>query len=115
MPFRLDLKAGKVTGSIMAIDQFTFELLQAQFQESAKVKQPGIEAAMQITVVAYGQCRGKKYLSRMTAPTAWKEIKYVLAVPGGFVSIGLGTMTGADFDESPLESRLHTLRLSPST
>jgi hypothetical protein len=47
-------------------------------------------------------------------PAAWKQVDYVLAVPGGFVAIRLGTMTGANFDESSLESKLHTLRLSAS-
>ncbi len=112
VPFRLDLKAGKVLGSIMAIDESTFEMLQHQFEETAKLKQPGKEITTEISVVTFGQCQGKKFRIRMTAPAAWKELSYFLAVPGGFVSIGLGTMTGADFDESPLESKLHTLRLS---
>jgi hypothetical protein len=112
--FRLDLKAGKVIGSIMAIDEFTFGLLQLQRDQAAKIPQPGGQASIEVSDVSFEQCSGKKYLQRMTAPAPWKQVDYVLRVPGGFVSIGLGTLTGAEFDESPLESKLHTLRLSSS-
>jgi hypothetical protein len=114
VPFRLDLKAGKVIGSIMAIDEFTFGLLQLQREQAAKILQPGVQATNEVSDVSFEQCSGKKYLHRMTAPAPWKHVDYVLRVPGGFVSIGLGTPTGAEFDESPLESKLHTLRLSVS-
>jgi hypothetical protein len=110
VPFRLDLKAGKVIGSIMAIDESTFKHLQWQQEQAAKVRQPGIEATDEVSDVSFDQCTGKKYLYRQTAPAPWKQVDYVLHVPGGFVSIGLGTVTGAEFDESPLESKLHTLR-----
>jgi hypothetical protein len=36
VPFRLDLKAGKVLGTIMAIDEFTFEHLQYQREQTAE-------------------------------------------------------------------------------
>jgi hypothetical protein len=42
VPFRLDLKAGKVIGSILAIDEFTFGLLQSQREQAAKIPQPQI-------------------------------------------------------------------------
>ena len=112
VPFRLDLKAGKVIGSIMAIDKFTFELLQLQHEQAGKIPQPGVQASIEVSDVSFEQCSGKKYLRRMTTPAPWKQVDYVLRVPGGFVSIGLGTLTGAEFDESPLESKLNTLRLS---
>lgn len=114
VPFRLDLKAGKVAGSIGAIDEFTFGLLQLQREQAAKIQQPGVQWTSEVSDVSFGPCSGKKYLHRMTAPATLKQVDYVLRVPGGFVSIGLGTLKGADFDESPLESKLHTLRLSAS-
>jgi hypothetical protein len=114
VPFRLDLKAGKVIGSIMAIDQFTFDLLQLQHEQAAKIQQPGVQATNEVSDVSFEHCSRKKYLYRRTAPAPWKQVDYILRVPGGFVSIGLGTLTGAEFDESPLESKLHTLRLSAS-
>jgi hypothetical protein len=114
VPFRLDLKAGKVIGSIMAIDQFTFDLLQLQHEQAAKIQQPGVQATNEVSDVSFEHCSGKKYLYRRTAPAPWKQVDYILRVPGGFVNIGLGTLTGAEFDESSLESKLHTLRLSAS-
>ncbi|MDB5328303.1 MAG: hypothetical protein JWM57_3872 [Phycisphaerales bacterium] len=122
VPFRLDLKAGKVIGSIMAIDELTFAHLRWQREQAMKTPvsamegfpQPKIEGTFDVSEVSYEQCSGKKYLSRMTSPAPWKQVDYILRAPGGFVSIGLGTVTGVDFDESPLESRLHTLRLSAS-
>jgi len=122
VPFRLDLKAGKVIASIMAIDEGTFRLLQWQREQAAKAPAPVIEGFPQPVVVgdynesevSFGPCARKKYLYVQTAPAPWKQVDYVLRVPGGFVSIWLGTLTGAEFDESPLELKLHTLRLSAS-
>jgi len=121
VPFRLDLKAGKVIGSIMAIDEFTFNHLQWQREQTIApmpamdgFPQPVVEGTFDVSEISFEECRGRKYLSRMTSPAPWKQVDYVLRVPGGFVSIGLGTTTGADFNESPLESKLHTLRLSAS-
>ena len=73
-----------------------------------------MQATNEVSEVSFEQCSGKKYLHRMTAPALWKRVDYVLRVPGGFVSIGLGTLTGVEFDEAPLEFKLHTLRLSAS-
>jgi hypothetical protein len=36
----------------------------------------------------------------------------MLSVPGGYVSVWLGTMTGAEFDEAQIEAKLHTIALS---
>jgi hypothetical protein len=114
VPFRLDLKAGKVIGSIMAIDEFSFEHMQHEREQTSKRKHPGQSLTWTIHNVSAGESRGKKFVCVMTAPAPWKQVDYVLRVRGGFVSIGLGTMSGADFDESPLEAKLHTLRLSAS-
>lgn len=114
VPFRLDLRAGKVIGSIMAIDESTFRLLQLQRAQAAVFQESEVQATNEVSEVLFGPCSGKKYLHRMIAPAPWKQVDYVLHVPGGFVSIGLRTLTGAEFDETPLESKLHTLRLSAS-
>jgi hypothetical protein len=114
VPFRLDLKAGKVTGSIMAIDQSGFDGSLREREQTAKLRQPGQETANEISDVSLDGCSGKKYVFRMIKPAPWKQVDYLLRVPGGCVWIRLSTMTGADFDESPLEAKLHTLRLSAS-
>ena len=69
-----------------------------------------MQATNEVSDVSFEQCTGKKHVHRMTVPAPWKQVDYVLRVPGGFVSIGLGTLTGVAFDEPPLESKLHTLR-----
>lgn len=114
VPFRLDLKAGKIIGSIMAIDESSFEGSQREREQTTKLRQPGQETANEISDVSLDGCSGKKYVFRRITPAPWKQVDYLLRVPGGCVWIRLSTMTGADFDESPLESRLHTLRLSAS-
>jgi len=114
VPFRLDLKAGKVIGSITAIDEPTFNLFRYQREQTGKIQRPPVQETTEVLDVSFQECRGKKYLYRMTAPAPWKTVDCVLSVPGGFVDISLGTMTGADFNESPLESKLHTLQLSAS-
>jgi hypothetical protein len=113
-PFRLDLKAGKVVGSIMAIDESGFEGSLREREQTAKLRQPGQETANEISNVSLDGYSGKKYVFRMIKPAPWKQVDYLLRVPGGCVWIRLSTMTGADFDEVPLESKLHTLRLSAS-
>jgi hypothetical protein len=112
VPFRLDLKAGKVIGSITAIEEFSFETSQREREQTAKLSWPGIQTANEISDVSFDGCSGKKYVFRRVAPAPWKTVDYLLRVPGGFVWIQLNTMTGVDFDETPLESKLHTLRLS---
>lgn len=113
-PFRLDLKAGKVIGSIMAIEESWFEHHQREREQTSKLQQPGQETANEISDVLINGCSGKKFLFRMIKPAPWKQLDYLLRVPGGCVWIKLGTMSGADFDESPLELKFHTLRLSAS-
>jgi hypothetical protein len=61
--------------------------------------------------VSFGAIAGKKYSYTQTSPVPWKRITYLLSVPGGFVDAILDG-GGPDFDETPFESRLHTLRLS---
>jgi hypothetical protein len=108
VPFRLDLKRGKLIGSIMAIDEATFTLLQHQREQWAP--SPSVRANQEVTAVRFGEVRGKKYLYTQSAPAPWKRVDYVLVVPGGFVTVMLDAL-GADFEESPFETRAHTLRL----
>lgn len=111
VPFRLDLKKGKLIGTIMAIDEFSFDLMQKQ--QEHWVAPPGLEATREVQAVRHGDVSGKKYIFRQTAPVPWKRVDYVLSVPGGFVSAMLDAL-GADFDEAPFDDKLHTVRLSAS-
>jgi hypothetical protein len=72
-------------------------MMRHQSEEAAKLKYPGGEVTTTFSAVAYGECSGRKMLLRMTRPAAWMEVEYLLAVPGGFVCVSLGTVTGADF------------------
>lgn len=109
-PFRLDLKAGKIVGWIIAPfeDESSFEGSQREREQTAKLRQPGQQTANEISDVSFDGCSGKKYVF----PAPWKQVDYLLRVPGGFVWVKLSSMSGTDFDESPLEAKLHTLRLS---
>jgi hypothetical protein len=112
VPFRLDLKKGKLIGTIVVIDEFSFDLMQRQ--QEHWVAPPGLEATREVLAVRHGDVSGKKYTYRQSAPVPWKRVDYVLSVPGGFASAMLDAL-GADFDEAPFDAKLHTLRLSAST
>jgi hypothetical protein len=112
VPFRLDVKQGKLIGTIMAIDESSFDLMQRQKEHW--VAPPGLEATHEVQAVRHGDVSGKKYIYRQIAPVPWKRVDYVLSVPGGFVSAMLDAL-GSEFDEAPFEDKLHTVRLSAST
>jgi hypothetical protein len=111
-PSLLQLKKGKLTGTVMAIDENLFHQTQRE-RESDWVVSPGVEATRDIQVAEYGSVSGKKYVYRRIAPDQSKRVDYVLNVPGGFAMAGIEA-AGADFDESAFESALPTLRLSAS-
>jgi hypothetical protein len=112
-PSRLDLKAGKIIGSIMESDEFSFGRQSEELKrKAAQVLPPDAEHTHVVSDVSFGPCRGKKCIHLTTSPIHWKEVEYLLHVPGGAVSIMLATLKGKDFDEVPLESKLHTLRIS---
>jgi hypothetical protein len=117
VPFQLALKAGKVVGSITTLeDEFSFEHSQREREQTATRPHPhGMQTANEISDISRGGCSGKKFVFRnISTPVPLKQVDYLLRVPGGFVWVQLMTAAGADFDESPLESKLHTLRLSAS-
>ena len=111
VPFRLDLKKGKLIGTIMVIDEFSFDLMQRQ--QEHWVAPPGLEATREVHAVRHGDVSGKKYIYRQIAPVPWKRVDYVLSVPGGFVSAMLDALV-QDFDEVPFDAKLHTVWLSAS-
>lgn len=111
-PYLLQFKKGKLSGTVMAIDEKLFHQTQRD-REGEWVVAPGVEATRQIQVAEYGNVSGKKYVYRRIAPDPSKRVDYVLSVPGGFVMAGIEA-AGADFDEAPFEAQLHTVRLSAS-
>jgi hypothetical protein len=121
VPFRLDLKTGKVIGSITAIDKLGFEHFMGLSEQQPKAQQPAMECFRHpewkrvVTAISCGQVSGQKCSVRVLGPVSWKRVDYVLRVPGGFVTVFLGTMKGEEFDELPFEAKLHTLRLAVSS
>jgi hypothetical protein len=111
VPFRLDLKHGKLVGTITAIDELSFGLLERQHEDT--VAPPGLKVAREVREVRCGEVSGKKFVYRQTVPVPWKRVEYVLSVPGGFVSATLDAL-GADFDGSSFDAKLHTLGLTAS-
>jgi hypothetical protein len=111
LPFGLSLKSGKIGGSISTIhDESWFEGSLQEREQTAKLRWPGQQTANEISDVSFDGCSGKKYVF----PAPWKQVDYLLRVRGGFVWIRLSSTSGDDFDESPLEAKLHTIRVSAS-
>jgi hypothetical protein len=111
-PYLLQVKKGKLSATVMAIDQSMFHQTQRE-RESDWVVPPGVEATREIQVAQYGNVSGKKYVYRRIEPDPWKRVDYVLSVPGGFAMAGIEA-AGADFDEAPFEAQLQTVKLSAS-
>jgi len=109
IPYRIDLRKRKIFGTIIAIDGLSFDLIQRQHENW--IAPPGLEATRTQQVVQHGDVSGKKYLYRQAVPASWKRVDYVWNVPGGFVSAMLDAH-GADFDKTPFEASLNTLRMS---
>jgi hypothetical protein len=107
VPFNLNLRKGKLRAFITAINEFTFRNLQLP---ASRVITSG-EGRIDEQDVQFGKTTGKKYLRLQTVPVPWRQLDYVLAVPGGFASIMLCRTDGREFDEIPFEATLHTLRI----
>lgn len=109
VPFRLDLTTGTLNASITVVDEFVYTLIPKQNEHW--VAPPHVQAIRTESEVLLECCHGKKYVYVEQSAKNWKRVDYVLAVPGGFVTIWIGTDSGEDFDESPIEDRLDTLSL----
>jgi hypothetical protein len=112
VPFRLDLKFGRVWASIAAINQLSMEIQLRNF-EHWSVQSP-LEATLETRPVRFGEVSGKKFTILETAPVREKSVRYLLVAPGGNVSVDVRSRNGAEFDESTLEMQLHTLAITPS-
>ncbi len=110
VPFRLDLKHGKVWAVITTINELGFAI--EEQLDKHWVAPPELKLTMDVRSVAFGPCKGKKFVILDRGAVEGKTIRYVLTVPGGYVTIHVGARNQADFDELSLESQLHTLHLS---
>ena len=108
-----EFRKGELFAAIVPIDEFSFDALQHQMAASFTMPPP-IVAHRTASPVTYGESTGYKYVYDQSAPKPWKQVDYLLKVPGGFVSIQVCAM-GADFDEQEFEDRLCTLSLEQPT
>jgi hypothetical protein len=116
-PFQLQFKKGKLIGQITAIDDLGFEI--SKRQREHEIKPPiGVEFPFKVpqillekSDVTFRPVIGRKYVQTAVTPKSWKRVEYILSVPGGYMSVILDG-GGRDFDESLVESKLHTLKLA---
>lgn len=113
--WRLDLKTKGIVGLVEGMDESTFDDALRLLKQVRPVPRPRGAPTVTVTTsnIRRGGCSGKKHVTRWPTLARAKHVQYVLRVPGGGVSIGLDGTGKADFDESPLESKLHTLRVRP--
>lgn len=111
--WRLDLKTKGVVGLIEGMDRTSYLNARRLLKTIRPVPQPRGTPKVTVTSssIRRGVCSGMKHIRRWSKPALSKQVHYLLQVPGGGVTIVLVTTGKADFDESPLESKLHTLRI----
>jgi hypothetical protein len=116
VPFQLQFKMKNLVGDITAAEEgLGADILKYQIDHEpppwTPIDPPGVTSGIEAQAVKFGDVIGRKTIHKETGRVSRKQIEYKLAVPGGFVMAVL-TTDDADFDESPFEARLHTLRLS---
>jgi hypothetical protein len=112
--WRLDVKTKGIVGLIEGMDEAEYDdsLRLLRHIQPARRPREAQKVTVTTTNIRRGGCCGKKYVVKpgpKLAPS--KLVRYMLRVPGGGVTIVLDGTGKADFDESPLESKLHTLRV----
>jgi hypothetical protein len=111
--WRLVLKAKGLTCSIEEMSEAEYDAALRMIKPLRPVPRPRGAPKLTITSsnIRRGQCSGKKYVHRRSRLALSKQVHYVLRVPGGGVTIVLDGTGKVDLDESPLESKLNTLRV----
>lgn len=117
-PRRLDLFKDKVFCSIAILDKLGFSIYKTksdhrqELQKSPQNPWANLGVLTKIPV-RFGECHGEKSVYVQPGKTNWKSVDYLLEVPGGFMSVGLGHKKGKDFDETEFEKKFHTLKVIP--
>ena len=111
--WRMDLKTKGIVGLIEGMDEAEYDdsLRLARQVRPARRPRGAPKLTVTTTNIRRGDCSGKKHVTRSPNSGLSKLVHYMLRVPGGGVMILLDRTGKADFDESPLESKLHTLRV----
>jgi hypothetical protein len=112
-PWRLDLRSTGVVGLVEGMGEAAYDESLRLAKRIRPVPRPRGMPRETITTtnIRRGGVSGKKSVKRWPTSALSKQVYYMLRVPGGGVTIVLDGRGSADFDESPLESKLHTLRL----
>ncbi|MBL8848935.1 MAG: hypothetical protein JNG89_04595 [Planctomycetaceae bacterium] len=100
----IGLRKGKLVGQIVVIDEMSFLILQKQHDVPVR---SALEVRQQQSDVVFGSCTGRKYVMEHVG----KRVDYLLRVPDGFVDVMVDSLKSG-FDESELESRLHTIKVT---
>jgi hypothetical protein len=108
-----DAPPADVNESIRLVRQIQAELSDARGQRVSLPAPPQIVERREFSDVSYGAAQGRKFIYEMTNPSRMRQVSYLLTVPGGQVYIQMGATPNGEFDETPLEERLATLRIVP--
>lgn len=110
-PFKRIVRKGKVFAEITVIEEGSIPRWKLHFEGVPSIPHLRGGAFLEADFSA-GPVSGRRYEYKEVRPDFFdKSVDYLLKVPGGFVHVAMGCF-GVDFDEGPIESRLHTLRLS---
>jgi hypothetical protein len=119
-PRSLVLKKGKQFCAIWIWDKSTFESRQwdankrEEMQRSSKNPWANLGVWTRQTV-KFGESTGEKFVYSQSGNANWKQVDYLLEIPGGLVEVRIGHEAGRDFDESEIEACLSTLKVIPPT
>jgi hypothetical protein len=96
-----------------AIQEAMSQTLGLQGPDVPPVNLPRYEASDDYSEVRYGDVFGVRHLRCQTSPVIWKNVSYLLTVPGGRISGQISTMKPGSFDQAPIEALLSTVRVVP--
>ena len=110
--YELVLKKEKLIAILTSIDESLFRTLPIQLGTPIpeQFRPPSLQQTKKVVDISKGDVKGKKFVIETTAPAYFKSIDYILSVPGGHARV-LMHSDGKDFDELPIEERLHTIQI----
>lgn len=107
----LRLRQRKMFAEIHLIDQLWCPLARKQFESTPAVFPGAVDFVIEVQDMELGAATGKKKTTKMYVSPSFKKVEYLLSIPGGTVHATLVSLVHADFDEMPIESKLHTIRV----
>jgi len=114
----LTFEEGDLFCVVMALDKSQFEARQhenqrrEQLQASSANPWRAIGGQWSSSNFNAGQCNGIKSVYIQSGRARWKEVHYLVEVPGGYADVHVGRAKGKQFEETEVEAVLGTLRVS---